>query len=59
MKKLDQNDEQIAPDDAAGYSQVKLDSHVLALAFMFKYDEGKIYDQVVAKELGDWTRRQF
>lgn len=58
-KGIEQSDEQIAEDEATGYSQVKLDFHVPAISFMFKYNERDIYDRVVVKRLGDWTKRQL
>jgi hypothetical protein len=58
-KKIDRSDEQLAPDEATGYSQVKLDFHTPAISFMFKYNEREVYDQVVTKELGHWTKRQM
>ena len=58
-KEVDQSDEQIAPDEATGYSQVKLDFHIPAISFMLKYNEREVYDQVVTKGLGDWTKRQL
>lgn len=58
-KKIDHSDEQLAPDEAAGYNQVKLNFHIPAVSFMFKYNERKVYDQVVTKGLGDWTKRQL
>jgi hypothetical protein len=58
-KEIDQSDEQVAEDEATGYSQVKLDFHMPAVAFMFKYNEREVYDRVVAKELGDLTKRQM
>ena len=38
-KEIDQSDEHLAPDEATGYSQVKLDFHIPAISFMFKYNE--------------------
>ena len=58
-KNIDRSDEQIAPDEATGYNQVKLDFHILAVASMFQYNEREVYDRVVAKGLGDWTKRQL
>lgn len=58
-KEIDQSDEQVAPDEATGYMQVKLDFHIPAVSFMFKYNTRELYDQVVTKELGNWTKRQF
>lgn len=59
LEKIDPSDQQLAPDAATGYSQVKLDFHIPALAFMFKYNEREVYDQVVTKGLGDWKKRQL
>lgn len=58
-KEIDQSDEQLAPDEATGYKQVKLDFHIPAVSFMFKYNEREVYDQVVTKGLGDWTKGQL
>lgn len=58
-KEIDQSDEMIAPDEATGYDQVKLDFHIPAVSSMFKYNEREVYDQVVSKGLGDWTKRQM
>lgn len=58
-KKTDHSDEQLAPDEATGYSQVKLDFHIPAISFMFKYNRREIYDQVVQNGLRDWTQRQL
>lgn len=58
-KEIDQSDEQIAPDEATGYSQVKLDFHIPAISLIFKYNEREVYDQVVAKGLSDWKKRQL
>jgi hypothetical protein len=58
-KEIDQSDEQLAPDEATGYGQVKLDFHIPAVSFMFKYNEREVYDQVVTKGLGDWTKGQL
>lgn len=51
--------EQIAPEEATGYNQVKLHFHIPALASMLHYNESEVYDRVVVKELGDWTKRQL
>lgn len=58
-KEVDQSDEQLARDEATGYSQIKLEFHIPAVSFMFKYNEREVYDQVVTKGLGDWTKRQL
>ena len=58
-KEIDQSDERIAEDEATGYSQVKLDFHVPAISFMFKYNERDVHDQIVVERLGDWTKRQL
>lgn len=58
-KETGKGDEQLAPDEATGYNQVKLDFHIPAVSFIFKYNEREIYDQVVTKGLGDWTKRQL
>jgi hypothetical protein len=58
-KQTDHSDEQLAPDEATGYSQVKLDFHIPAISSMFKYNRREIYDQVVQNELRDWTQRQM
>lgn len=58
-KEIDQSDERLAPDEATGYSQVKLDFHIPAISFMFKYNKREVYDQVVTKGLGHWKKRQL
>ncbi|SMY24399.1 unnamed protein product [Zymoseptoria tritici ST99CH_1A5] len=58
-KEIDQSDEQLAPDEATGSSQVKLDFHIPAASYMFKYNAGAVHEQVVTKGLGDWTKRQL
>jgi hypothetical protein len=58
-KKIDHSDEQHDPDEADGYTQVRLDFHIPAISFMFKYNACEIYDQVVQNELRDWTQRQM
>lgn len=58
-KEIDQSDEQLAPDEATGYSQVKLDFHIPAVSCMFKYNEREVHEQVVTKDLGGWTKRQL
>jgi hypothetical protein len=58
-KQTDHSDEQLAPDEATGYSQVKLDFHIPAISFMFKYNRREIYDEVVQNGLRDWTQRQL
>ena len=54
-KEIDQSDEQLAPDEATGYDQIKLDWHIPAVSFMFKYNGSEIYDEVVTKGLGNLT----
>lgn len=58
-KEIDQGDEQLAPNEATGYEQVKLDFHIPAVSFMFKYNVREVYEQVVTKGLKDWTKRQL
>ncbi|KAI4954241.1 hypothetical protein J4E91_001951 [Alternaria rosae] len=58
-KEIDQSDEQLAPDKATAYDQVKLDFHIPAVSFMLKYNGREVYDEVVTKGLGDWTRGQL
>jgi hypothetical protein len=58
-KQIDHSDEQLAPDEATGYSQVRLDFHVPAISFIFKYNRREIYDQVVQNGLRDWTQCQL
>jgi hypothetical protein len=58
-KEIDQSDEQVAPDEATGHHQVKLDWHIPAVSFIFKHNGRAIYDRVVTKELGDWTKGQL
>lgn len=58
-KKIDHSDEQQAPDEATGYSQVKLDFHIPAISFMLKNNGREIYNQIVRNELQDWTQRQL
>ncbi|KAL1586805.1 hypothetical protein WHR41_04593 [Cladosporium halotolerans] len=58
-KEIDQSDERLAPDEATGYDQVKLDFHIPAISFMFKYNKREVYDRVVTKGLGDWKKRQL
>jgi hypothetical protein len=57
-KEIDQSDEQLAPDEATGYDQGKLDFHIPAVSSMFKYNGREVYDQVVTKGLRDWTKAQ-
>jgi hypothetical protein len=58
-KEIDQSDEQLALDEATGTEQVKLDFHIPAISFMFKYNEREVYDRVVTKGLGDWKKGQL
>ena len=58
-KEIDQSNEQLAPDKATAYDQVKLDFHIPAVSFMLKYNGREVYDEVVTKGLGDWTRGQL
>ncbi|KAI4628470.1 hypothetical protein J4E83_003020 [Alternaria metachromatica] len=58
-KEIDQSDEQLATDEATAYDQIKLDFHIPAVSFMLKYNGRKIYDKVVTKGLGDWSRGQI
>lgn len=58
-KEIDQSDEQLAPDEATGYEQIKLGFHIPAVSFMLKYNGREIYDQVVTKGLRDWKKRQL
>jgi hypothetical protein len=58
-KKINHSDEQLAPDEATDYSQVRLDFHIPAISFMFKYNGREIYNQVVQNGLRDWTQRQL
>lgn len=58
-KEIDQSDEQLAPDEATGYDQVKLDFHISVVSFMLKYNGREIYDQVVTKQLRHWTPRHL
>jgi hypothetical protein len=58
-KGIDESDEQLAPGEASGYKQVKLDFHIPAIAYMFRYNERKVYEQVVTKGLRDWPKRQL
>jgi hypothetical protein len=58
-KNIDRSDEQTVSDEATGYDQVKLDVQIPAVSLMLKYNAREVYDRVVAKELGDWTKRQL
>ena len=58
-KEIDPSDDRLAPDEATGHHQVKLDWHIPAVAFMLKYNERAVYDPVVTKGLADWTRGQL
>lgn len=59
LEKTDPSDEQLAPDEGTGHTQVKLDFHIPATSFMFKYNEREVYDQIVTKGLEDWKKRQL
>jgi hypothetical protein len=58
-KDIDEGDRQVATDEATAYHQVKLDFHILAMSFMFRYNAQAIYDQVVRDGLRDWTPLQM
>ncbi|KAF2765292.1 hypothetical protein EJ03DRAFT_331106 [Teratosphaeria nubilosa] len=58
-KNIDDSDQQLAPDEATAYYQVKLDFHIPAMSFMFRYNGQAIYDQVVRDGLKHWTPRQM
>jgi hypothetical protein len=58
-EEIDQSDEEVAPYEATGDHQIKLDWHIPAVAFMLKYNERALYDKVVTKGLGAWTKGQL
>jgi hypothetical protein len=58
-KTIDHSDSQIAPNEAAAYTQVKLDFHIPAISYMFMYNGHEIFDQVVRDGLRDLTPYQM
>lgn len=58
-KKIDHGDGRVALDEGTAYDQIKLDFHIPAIAFLFKYNGREIYDQVVKDELQHWKPGQF
>jgi hypothetical protein len=58
-KEIDRSDEGVAPCEATGDRQIRLDWHIPAVSFMFKYNERALYEKVVTKGLEDWTKGQL
>jgi hypothetical protein len=57
-KNIDQSDEMVATDEATASDQIKLDWHIPAVEFMFRYNERRIYERVVTQGLAGWTKGQ-
>lgn len=58
-KNIDDSDRRTATNEAAAHDQVKLDFHIPAISFLFRYDVREIYDRVVRDGHRDWTPGQL
>lgn len=54
-KDIDDSDWRTATNEAAAHDQVKLDFHIPAISFLFRYNAREIYDRVVHDGISDWT----
>jgi hypothetical protein len=58
-KTIDHSDRQAVPNEAAAFTQVKLDFHIPAISYMFMYNGHEIYGQAVRDGMRDWMPRQM